>query len=165
MSRASRGQAQLRLLVSGLLLAVLLAVVASCGGGGGGGPTAPPPPQTGIVFTAAGTGAANSISLASGSGTSGSVLVLELRATQVKPLPSSSVVTCQSVGGSFGWRIRALFPGASGPLSRRWMLRTVGVHSGQRSISLITAHTRCGGAPISIVMLKSSMIDLSLQMS
>jgi len=64
-------------------------VLAACGGGGGGGgPTepTPPPPAAGIVFTAQGSAGNNTVSLASGAGTTDTTLVLELRATQVTDL-------------------------------------------------------------------------------
>ena len=88
MSRASR---RLAAFARGLM-AVLIVALAACGGGGGGGggPTAPPPPPPppppGIVFTAQGTATANSISLASGAGTTANTLILEVRATQVTDL-------------------------------------------------------------------------------
>ncbi len=86
MSGASR-----RLLLAGLL-ALALPLTLACGGGGGGGgggptePTPPPPPPPGIVFTPQGIAGANSISLASGAGTTASTLVLEVRAAQVVDL-------------------------------------------------------------------------------
>jgi hypothetical protein len=68
----------------------LMAVALACGGGGGGGgggPTAPPlPPTPAITFTAAGAGAANSIVLASGTGSTATRLLLEVRANQVQDL-------------------------------------------------------------------------------
>ena len=70
-------------LASGLLM---LALAACGGGGGGGGPTEPTPPTPGIVFTPQGTATANSISLASGTGTTANTLILEVRATQVTDL-------------------------------------------------------------------------------
>jgi hypothetical protein len=57
--------------------------LAACGGassGGGGGPTAPGPA---IIFTPDRAAGANSISMHSGAGTSGSVLELEIVATDV----------------------------------------------------------------------------------
>ena len=76
-----------RRLAGGLLLLAL----AACGGGGGGGggptePTPPPAPTPGIVFTAQGIATANSLSLASGAGTTVNTLILEVRATQVNDL-------------------------------------------------------------------------------
>jgi hypothetical protein len=66
-------------------LAVIAMSVAACGGGGGGGggPTGPPPPTTTIVFTPAGGG---SVLLASGAGTQGATLSLEVRTTGVQDL-------------------------------------------------------------------------------
>jgi hypothetical protein len=77
-----RGLAR-RLAMAGGLLAVALATARCGGGGGGGGPTGPPPPSSTIVFTAAGGG---SLQLASGAGTQGTTLVLELRSTGVQDL-------------------------------------------------------------------------------
>jgi len=66
-------------------LAVVAMSVAACGGGGGGGggPTGPPPPTSTIVFTPAGGG---NVLLASGSGTQGTTLSLEVRTTGVQDL-------------------------------------------------------------------------------
>jgi len=66
-------------------LAVLAMAVAACGGGGGGGggPTGPPPPATTIVFTPAGGG---NVVLASGAGTQGTTLSLEVRTTGIQDL-------------------------------------------------------------------------------
>lgn len=66
-------------------LAVLAMSVAACGGGGGGGgsPTGPPPPVTTIVFTPAGGG---NLLLASGAGTQGATLILEVRTTGIQDL-------------------------------------------------------------------------------
>jgi len=67
-------------------LAILATAVAACGGGGGGGgtgPTGPPPPVTTIVFTPAGGG---SVLLASGSGTQGATLSLEVHTTGIQDL-------------------------------------------------------------------------------
>lgn len=73
-----------------LLFLLLPLLLISCGGGGGGGgptePPPPPPPTPGIVFTAAGAPPANSLYLASGTGTTTSTLVLEVRANQVTDL-------------------------------------------------------------------------------
>lgn len=68
-----------------LLLSTLLT---ACGGSGGGGtgPTAPPPPVVGIVLTPQATPGVNSLYLASGSATTATTLVLELRANQVTDL-------------------------------------------------------------------------------
>src|ERR1700736_807635 len=63
-------------------------------------------------------------------------------------------VTFHSVGGSFGCRTRAQLSVASGPLPSRLMLFTEAVHSGQCSMSLITAQTRSGVAAMSTEMLK-----------
>ena len=76
-----------RLPVRGLLLLLPL-LLAACGGGGGGGtgPTAPPPPTPGFVFTAQSAPPVNSVYLASGSGTTATTLILEVRANQVSDL-------------------------------------------------------------------------------
>jgi cohesin domain-containing protein len=75
---------------SAVLFGLLALALAACGGGGGGGPTQPPPPPPppppGIVFTPQGAAGANSISLASGAGTTVNTLFLEVRATQVTDL-------------------------------------------------------------------------------
>ena len=76
-----------------------------------------------------------------------------LPVTQVKLRPSSSWVTRQTAGGTRGCRIRARLPTRSGPASSRRMLVTEGVHSAQRSPSIMTAHTRSGGAEMSTLML------------
>jgi hypothetical protein len=73
-----------------LFLLLFVLVFAACGGGGGGGgstgPTQPPPPTPGIVFTAAGAPPANSLYLASGTGSTATTLILEVRANQVTDL-------------------------------------------------------------------------------
>jgi hypothetical protein len=71
-------------LLGAAALAILATSVAACGGGGGGGgPTGPPPPATTIVFTPAGGG---NVLLASGSGTQGTTLSIEVRTTGVQDL-------------------------------------------------------------------------------
>jgi hypothetical protein len=78
-----------RRLLAALACGLPLLALAACGGGGGGGPTAPtppPPPPPGIVFTAQGSATANSLSLASGAGTTATTLILEVRAAQVTDL-------------------------------------------------------------------------------
>ena len=72
-------------LLGAAALAVLATSVAACGGGGGGGggPTGPPPPATTIVFTPAGGG---NVLLASGAGTQGATLAIEVRTTGVQDL-------------------------------------------------------------------------------
>jgi len=75
-----------RLLAALALPALALAACGGGGGGGGGGPTAPPPPTPGIVFTPQGAATVNSVSLASGTGTTANTLILEVRATQVTDL-------------------------------------------------------------------------------
>lgn len=79
-----------RLFGTRLAAVLLLLTLVACGGGGGGGgggPTAPPPPpQPAIVFTSTGTSSPNSVSLASGSGSSATTLFLEVRATSVTDL-------------------------------------------------------------------------------
>jgi hypothetical protein len=75
-----------RLLGSRIAAVLLLSTLAACGGGGGGGggPTAPPPPpQPAIVFTSTGTSSANSVVLASGTGSNATTLILEVRAISV----------------------------------------------------------------------------------
>jgi len=78
-----------RALVTLLLAALAAALLATgCGGGGGGGgtPTGPPPPTPGITFTPAASAGSPGISLASGAGTTATVLQLEVRATGVRDL-------------------------------------------------------------------------------
>ncbi len=72
-------------LLGAAALAVLATSVAACGGGGGGGggPTGPPPPATTIVFTPAGGG---NVLLASGTGSQGATLAIEVRTTGVQDL-------------------------------------------------------------------------------
>lgn len=76
-----------RLLGSRIAAVLLFSTLAACGGGGGGGgggPTAPPPPpQPAIVFTSTGTSSANSVVLASGTGSNATTLILEVRAISV----------------------------------------------------------------------------------
>ncbi len=72
-------------------LFLLVLLLTACGGGGGGGtpttpPPPPPPPPPGFVFTAQSAPTANSLFLASGSATTATTLVLELRANQVTDL-------------------------------------------------------------------------------
>jgi hypothetical protein len=72
------------LLLGAAALAVAAISVAACGGGGGGGgPTGPPPPVTSIVFTPAGGG---NVLLASGAGTQGATLTIEVRTTGIQDL-------------------------------------------------------------------------------
>jgi hypothetical protein len=80
--RSRRAWAVRGLLVLLQLLQALL--LTSCGGGGGGGPTAPPPPTSTIVFTAAGSG--SGIQLASGAGSQGTTLTLDVRTTGIHDL-------------------------------------------------------------------------------
>jgi hypothetical protein len=72
------------------LLLVLPLLLTACGGGGGGStpsePPPPPPPAAGIVLTPQGPPGVNSLYLASGSATTTTTLVLELRANQVTDL-------------------------------------------------------------------------------
>jgi cohesin domain-containing protein len=94
LSGASQLPGRSRLLVPAVLfvlgvLGVLFVTACGGGGGGGGGPTAPnppPPPPPGITFTSAGVAGANSLALASGTGTTATTLFLELRANQVTDL-------------------------------------------------------------------------------
>ncbi len=72
-----------------VLLLALALLLTACGGSSGGGsstPTEPPPPTPGIVLTPQGTPGVNSLYLASGSATTTTTLVLELRASQVTDL-------------------------------------------------------------------------------
>jgi len=90
-----------------LLLPLLL--LACGGGGGGGGPTEPPPPQAGITVTPA-AAPANGISIATGTGTTASTLILEIRANSVTDLygvafdlryPSTVLQLVQASSGTF----------------------------------------------------------------
>lgn len=67
--------------------AVALAAV-SCGGGGGGGngPTGPPPPQSAVVFTPSGGSGGSGIVLATGAGSQGTTLVLNVQTTGIQDL-------------------------------------------------------------------------------
>jgi hypothetical protein len=70
-----------------LLLALAVAACGGGGGGGGGGPTTPPPPPPpGITFTADGAAGANSVALASGSGSDANTLLLTVNANGVTDL-------------------------------------------------------------------------------
>jgi hypothetical protein len=69
--------------LTALATVIALAAVACGGGGGGTGPTGPPPPTSSIVFTP--TGGGNPL-LATGAGTQGSDLALELRTTGIQDL-------------------------------------------------------------------------------
>src|SRR5437868_3208050 len=71
--------------------------------------------------------------------------------TQVNP-SGSIFVAFQNAGGNFGWLIMRRLPTRKSPESRRLMLFTVGVHSGQRSTSFMTWTTRSVGASMSKVM-------------
>jgi hypothetical protein len=76
---------------SRLSLCVALAVAAfaavSCGGGGGGGsPTSPPPQQSSVVFTPSGGSGGSGIVLASGPGSQGTTLVLNVQTTGIQDL-------------------------------------------------------------------------------
>src|SRR5690348_322417 len=74
--------------------------------------------------------------------------------TQVKPAPGFSSVTRQYAGGNFGWCTRARLPTCKGPGESFLTRETLAVHSGQRSTSAITDHTRRGAAGISTMILK-----------
>jgi hypothetical protein len=67
-----------------LLLLPLLVAAAACGSGGGGSPTSPPPPQTGITFTPSGSGAG--VSLATGAGSQGTTLDLQVQSSGIQDL-------------------------------------------------------------------------------
>jgi hypothetical protein len=96
------------------LLALLLLplVLVACGGGGGSGPTEPPPPPPptpGIVVTPA-AAPATGVSIASGTGTTQSTLILEIRANSVTDLygvafdlryPSNLLQLVQASSGPF----------------------------------------------------------------
>jgi hypothetical protein len=67
--------------------AFALPLLAACGGGGSGGtPTGPPPPTSSVVFTPAGTGGTNSVSLVAESSTDPTTLVLDVHAGGVTDL-------------------------------------------------------------------------------
>jgi hypothetical protein len=99
-----------RRLVGLFLVFLLPLLLAACGGGGGGGgPTEPPPPQPGIVVTPA-AAPASGISIASGTGTNQSTLILEIRANSVTDLygvafdlryPSTILQLVQANSGTF----------------------------------------------------------------
>ncbi len=80
-------------IIAALALSVALtSALAGCGGGGHGGgsgggtgPTGPPPNQSSIVFTPSG-GGATGIALATGAGSQGTSLALNLQATGVQDL-------------------------------------------------------------------------------
>lgn len=75
-----------------LALLVGLALLA-CGGDSGPGPTAPnPPPASSITFTPDQAPSAGSFALVRGSGTGGTLLELELRATDVPPVRSVDLI-------------------------------------------------------------------------
>ena len=76
--------------IQGLLALFLLLPLLACGGGGGGGggptePPPPPPPTPGIFVTPA-AAPATGISIARGSATTQSTLILEIRANSVNDL-------------------------------------------------------------------------------
>ena len=92
---------------SGLALACALVFAFGCGGGSNGGPTTPP---ASIVFTPSGTAGANSVALVSGSGSSGTTLILTVRVTQVTGVygvafdlvyPSAQLQFADATEGSF----------------------------------------------------------------
>jgi hypothetical protein len=66
-----------------LVIAALAAVACGGGGGGGTGPTGPPPPSSSVVFTP--TGGGNPL-LASGAGTQGTNLAVEVRTNGIQDL-------------------------------------------------------------------------------
>src|SRR4026207_1712801 len=78
---------------------------------------------------------------------------------QAKLCPGSIATTFHAAGGNFGCRTIARLPTTNGPLSIRLMLVIDGVHSCQRTTSLMTSHTRAGGASMSVVMLKFLMVQ------
>jgi hypothetical protein len=78
---AARASRMMRLAL--MAAAALAAACGGGGGGGGGGPTTPPPLTSSIVFTPAGGG---SILLASGAGTQGTTLALDVRTVGIQDL-------------------------------------------------------------------------------
>ena len=85
----------LRTLAAVMSLALLAWVNSGCGGGGGGGggsPTQPPPPvipPSSVTFTADSQAVPGSVYLEQGQGSSGTVLVLEVRVMDVSDLYSA----------------------------------------------------------------------------
>jgi hypothetical protein len=75
------------------------------------------------------------------------------RTKDMKAESGSSAMTVHTDGNNRGCRTRARLRSASEPPSNRSTLVTEGVHSGQRSTSLITRHTRSSGASMSTVTL------------
>ena len=77
----------LRLAIAAVCLAAAVALPGCGGGGGGGGPSEPPPPPPpppqSITFTASSVATTSSLGLATGTGGTSSILVLELRANSV----------------------------------------------------------------------------------
>ncbi len=69
-----------------LPLLPLLVMAMACGSGGGGGssPTGPPPPQSGLTFTP--SGSASGISLATGPGSLGAILDLQVQSSGIQDL-------------------------------------------------------------------------------
>jgi hypothetical protein len=72
------------------------------------------------------------------------------RCTQVKALPGSSAVTVYVPVGIRGWETSTREPTARGPASSGRTLLTESVHSGHRSTSTSTSHTRSGEAATSM---------------
>ncbi len=83
--RGAAGRSRWPWLLRGVLALVqALALTACGGGGGGGGPTGPPPPTSAIVFPPAAGG--SGIQLASGPGSQGVTLALDVRTTGIHDL-------------------------------------------------------------------------------
>jgi hypothetical protein len=70
----------------------------------------------------------------------------------VKDSPGANSVTVHVVVGSLGWRMRTRDPTRRSPSSRRRTELTDAVHSGQRSTSHMTSHTRGAGAAIATTL-------------
>jgi hypothetical protein len=108
-----------------LLLPLTLLACGGGGGGGGGGPTEPPLPQPGIVVTPA-AAPATGVSIASGTGTNQTTLILEIRANSVNDLygvafdlryPSNLLQLVQASSGPFlGSATLESVPGSSSGL-------------------------------------------------
>jgi hypothetical protein len=70
----------------------------------------------------------------------------------MKTLPGSSAVTVYVPVGIRGWETSTRDPTASGPASSGRTLLTESVHSGHRSTSTSTSHTRSGEAATSMLV-------------
>jgi predicted outer membrane repeat protein len=92
------------------ILGLLVAATVACGGGGGGGGGGPTPPPPGITFTASGGSTTNALNLGLASGSSATVLRLDLSAQSMTNLygvafdllyPSQVLAFDSVVEGSF----------------------------------------------------------------